>query len=344
LAVTIKQIADATGVSRGTVDRVLHNRPGVKPQIAELVRTAARDMGYVPNRAGKMLAAKKQPLLIGCFLPSVGNPFFEAVIRGMREAETSLCDFGVSLTITEVAGYDPLEHIREIRRLVKANCSALCVSTVDIPEIRACLDEIIAAGIPVVTVNTDVSQTKRLCYIGCDYLQSGRTAAGLLSKMTTEDLNILLVTGSLKMKGHNERIQGFLAALDAKRAPHRVAATLESLDNEGLAYEKVLHELKEHAGINCVYSVAAGVAGVCQAIEELNRKQSLYVISHDDVPTTRKYMQKGIIDFTVCQEPEQQGLRAINALFEHFVSDKQNMPEDWLSNAVIKISENLLDP
>ena len=77
MAVTIRQIAAVAGVSRGTVDRVLHNRPGVKPEIAEHVRRIADELGFEPNRAGKILAARKQPIRIGCFLPSKGNAFLQ---------------------------------------------------------------------------------------------------------------------------------------------------------------------------------------------------------------------------------------------------------------------------
>ncbi len=48
---TIKQIAAAAGVSRGTVDRVLHNRSGVKPEIAVHVRQIAKDLCHYPLRA-----------------------------------------------------------------------------------------------------------------------------------------------------------------------------------------------------------------------------------------------------------------------------------------------------
>ena len=63
MSATIKQIAAAAGVSRGTVDRVLHNRSGVKPEIAVHVRQIAKDLGYEPNRAGRILAAVSYPQL-----------------------------------------------------------------------------------------------------------------------------------------------------------------------------------------------------------------------------------------------------------------------------------------
>ena len=61
MAVTIQKIAELSGVSRGTVDRVLHGRPNVNPMIREKVVRAAEKLGYQPpvppNRqiAGKRL-------------------------------------------------------------------------------------------------------------------------------------------------------------------------------------------------------------------------------------------------------------------------------------------------
>ncbi len=48
--VTMQQIADRCGVSRGTVDRALHHKEGVREEVAERIRAAAREMGYISNR------------------------------------------------------------------------------------------------------------------------------------------------------------------------------------------------------------------------------------------------------------------------------------------------------
>lgn len=341
MAVTIKQIAEAAGVSRGTVDRVLHNRSGVNTKIAAHVRHIADEMGYAPNRAGKILAAKKQPLRIGCFLPSIGNPFFIDVVRGLRMAEAELRDFGVSVRLKEIRGYDAQVHIRSIRQLAEQEgCAALCLSTIDIPEIRSYVNALIDRGIPVVAMNTDLSETRRLCYVGSDYFNGGSTAAGLLSLMASEHLNILIVTGSLKMKGHNERMQGFLQTLDSKHTDYDVLDIFETQDSEEIAYQKAMVSFSQHPTPNCVYVIAAGAGGVCRAMRELGR-EFRYVITNDDVPTTQKYLMEGLIDFTVCQEPVQQGYHAIHKIFDYFMSDRKSPPGDYLTSTVIKIKENL---
>ena len=47
--VTMQQIADRCGVSRGTVDRALHHKEGVREEVAERIRATAREMGYISN-------------------------------------------------------------------------------------------------------------------------------------------------------------------------------------------------------------------------------------------------------------------------------------------------------
>lgn len=340
MAITIRQIAVVAGVSRGTVDRVLHNRSGVKPEIAEHVRNIAKELGFEPNRAGKLLASRKQPLQIGCFLPCEGNAFFDDVIKGLLTAEAEHSDFGVSLLLEKARGYDADEHIAAIRRLLDAGCAALCVSTIDTARIRTFIDEIIASGIPVVTINTDLTKTKRLCYIGCDYLSGGNTAAGLLSLVSRKRCNLLIVTGSLKIKGHNERVQGFAQTLRKKKIDYRLIDIFESLDDDDHAYQMTLQTLRACPEVDCVYIAAAGVAGVCRAIVELGREKDLFVLSFDATPSTLQLLREGVIDFTICQQPEEQGYHAVRILFDYFMSGKTEAPQNHITQTVIKIREN----
>ncbi|MBP3217878.1 MAG: LacI family DNA-binding transcriptional regulator, partial [Lachnospiraceae bacterium] len=63
--VSIKDIAEKAGVSRGTVDRVLHERGRVSEETAQRIRALAEEMDYSPSEAGMALAAHKKKIRLG---------------------------------------------------------------------------------------------------------------------------------------------------------------------------------------------------------------------------------------------------------------------------------------
>ena len=341
---TIKDIAETVGVSRGTVDRVVNNRGRVKPEVAQRVQQVMDEMGYVPNKAGKALVTRKNPIKIGCFLPSIGNAFFDEVIRGFRAAELEFRDFGLSVTILEARGYNIDEHVTAIRQLVDDGCNALCVTTLDVSAMRECLREIVDSGIPVIAVNNELSDTGRLCYVGSDYQSGGRTAARLLTMVCHDkDPMLLIVTGSLNVKGHNDRVSSYLDSLSGLGQNYSLLSLCESLDDNDVAYTVTAQALKSYPEINCIYITAGGVGGVCRAVADsgIREQHALRVISFDDPEGTKALIRSGEIDFTICQEPFRQGYESISRMFHYFLGSKKNAPADCLTETVIKIKENL---
>ena len=341
LAVTIKDIADAAGVSRGTVDRVLNNRGGVKPELEHRIRELIRELDYRPNRAGKVLAALKKPMKIGCLLPGVGNPFFDSIIRGFRQAERELSDFGISLEITLVKGFDPDVHAWALKELAGKNISALCAATVDVPQVREAVNTVIASGIPVAAVNSDLSGTGRLFYVGCNYPESGRTAAGIFHLARRGGMEVLVVTGSLNMQGHSQRIRAFREELAALADDCRVARIIEAGDDAEVAYRKTRAALAADQGINGVYITSGGTDGACRAVCEAGLAGKIPVVCFDDVPATRRFLREGVVTATICQEPFQQGYRSVRMLFDYLMNGRAPDESFNYTNTVIKIRQNL---
>ena len=83
---TIKDIAQRAGVSRGTVDRVLHNRGHVDQRVAEKIHQIAKELSYRPNRAGQALARKGRKRKIAVVMPSLSNTYFREIKKGMERA------------------------------------------------------------------------------------------------------------------------------------------------------------------------------------------------------------------------------------------------------------------
>ncbi len=339
MAVTLKDIAAAAGVSRGTVDRALHGRGDVSPEVLERVLRIAQELNYRPNRAALGLAALKKPVRVGLLLPSEGNPFFDEVIRGARAAEESLSDFGAAVLLESVRGYGSAEHLRALAALEERGAGGICAATVDVPEIRREIRALSARGVPVIALNSELSECGCLSYVGCDYRQTGRIAAGVLLLLGLRNSRILIVTGSNRMRGHNERVAGFLERLREAGAPFETAGQVECEDDDAAARRLTLDAL-HRGGANCVYVAGAGVGGVGQAVREAGLLGKIPILAFDDIPAARSLVRSGAIPATVCQQPFEQGYRAVKLMFQ-YLANQATPPARWIARPVIKIRENI---
>ncbi|MDD2534349.1 MAG: LacI family DNA-binding transcriptional regulator [Eubacteriales bacterium] len=342
--VSIKKIAEIAGVSRGTVDRALNDRYGIDSQLKARILQVAADLGYRSNRAGKMLSIRKSPLKIGVQMPSIGNDFFLEVVRGLNAAAQEYEDFGLTLSIQTMKGFDVDTQIAQIRDLLAQNINGLAFVPINHPAISALLDEIAARGIPVVTFNTDIAAGKRLCYVGTDYWHSGATAAGVLRLLAKNDpLKVLILTGSVQVLGHNQRITGFNQIIRQNCPAISIVDVLETLDDEDRSYTITAQALAIHPDLGAIYLTAGGVAGAGRAIAECQLQGKIIVISNDLTQTERDYLEQGVITATVDQQPYEQGYKPIQYLFDYLL-DGRLPPEQTITHSEILIREHLINP
>ena len=92
MGVTIRQIAEAAGVSRGTVDRALNNRGRIRPEVAERIQKIAEEMGYRPNQLGRALSMSKNNIKIGVIVQACETPFMNDVLEGVKKAKFEIIE------------------------------------------------------------------------------------------------------------------------------------------------------------------------------------------------------------------------------------------------------------
>lgn len=253
---TIKEIAALAGVSRGTVDRVLNDRGAVNPETAEKIRKIAKELDYKPNRAGLVLAAQKKRLKLGVILFSTGNPFFQDVLAGIDEKAEELANYNCTV-ITKQISFGVAAQLQTIDELLAEEVNGIAMTPYNDARIRNRINALYEQGIPVVTLNTDIENSRRLAYVGSNYTRSGATAAGLLQLMTSGTVNIGIVTGSSNILCHTERIAGFMKTLVPYRDRIHVIDTVEIHDDEVESYEKTTALLSEHPEINALFLLPA---------------------------------------------------------------------------------------
>ena len=337
---TIKEIAALAGVSRGTVDRVLNHRGSVNPATAEKIEKIAKELDYKPNVAGLVLAAQKRRLKLGVILFSPENPFYIDVLDGVNSKAEELAGYNCTV-ITKQIPYGVEEQLKAIDELLEEEVNGIALAPHNDERIRRRINELFDMGIPVVTLNTDIENSKRIAYVGSNYTKSGATAAGLMQLMTKGDIHIGIVTGSSDILCHTERIAGFTDTLKKYRNSIHITDIIEVHDDEIESYEKTTKLLTAHPEINALFFTAGGVYGGCRSVKSLGRQKDMCIIAYDLVPTTKELMKKGTIAAVICQQPRHQGSKPLSLLFTYLTTGELPEKEQNYVAVDIRIRENL---
>ena len=96
---TIKMIAERAGVSIGTVDRVLHNRPYVKEEVRRRILEVMEELDYHPNRMASALATSGLARRFAIIQPEWESYVGEAMAAGVERFRRDRQDYNVAVDI-----------------------------------------------------------------------------------------------------------------------------------------------------------------------------------------------------------------------------------------------------
>lgn len=337
MAVTVKEIAEMAGVSRGTVDRVINNRGGVKKEVEDRIRKIVEQLDYKPNLVAKGLAKKNMDKKIGVILNAHDNPFYKDVILGVEAKDKEIVDFGFKTLLRTTHCYDIEEQLKRIDELVAEDISGLILSPINSECIANRLNEL---NIPIVTVNTDIPDVAKLCYVGSDYLQAGYVAANIFG-ITGHRHKIGIVTGNKLILGHNMRIQGFKEAIEQEQYPIEILGVYENDDTDIKSYLATKQMLEEHPELTGIFFAAGGIEGGLKAVEDLGLLKKVMLITVDTIESVKKNLLEGNIAATICQEPYEQGYEAIKIMFDFLMTGQSPDTIEYLTKTQIKFKYNI---
>lgn len=335
MAVTIKKIAEVSGVSRGTVDRVLNNRGKVSKKTEQKIRECAEKLGYKPNLAGKALAARKKNYVIGVIISSDGNIFFDDILDSIKSEAKVYEEYGIKVVLKTMKGYDVDTQIKLIES-IQDDISSLIITPIDENIVRDKINYLCDKGVGVVTLNTDIKNSKRLAYVGTDYYKGGQIVAGIIN-LISPYANIGIIQGTNKLYGHNQRVLGFKDEVKTYKNLN-IKAISECEDDDVISYEKTIEMLKDNEDIDTIFIVAGGVYGVCKAI--IQKQKNINIVCFDEIPKTIEMLKKDIIKVTISQQPKIQGKKVMDIIFDYLIKGEKPQNENYIIENQIKIKQN----
>jgi LacI family transcriptional regulator len=329
----IKDIADALGVSIGTVDRALHARPGVSPATCDKVLRMAQQLGYQPNMAARALKLNRT-LRIAVQLPQEISLFYNPLRDGIRSGMEG--SYGVNIE-TIFHDYPRLGagDLQVLEGVLTEKYDGLLCTTSDPVKAGPIIDELQRRGTAVVCVNSDAPRSDRIASVAIDGYISGSLAAELLSYAIPGGGPVATITGSLRINDHAEKLRGFAAGLALLAPRLMLLPVLESHDNPSEAYAGTADLLDRHANLQGLYISTANSLPVIQAIQEKKRAGNIRIVTTDIFPELATMIETGEVMATLYQRPFTQGKTAAQSLVQYLVTRTPPVPISRLMPHVV---------
>lgn len=298
---TLNDVAREAGVSLATVDRVLNKRPGVHARTVNRVADAVARLGYRPDPSAARLARPKPHRV--CFVLPAGNNSFVAMLRDQVTDNLAWAsDHRVTLEVASVDVFDPAE-LAERLRSTKGAFDTVVVVANDHPLVRTAIDDLVDAGLGVVTLVSDAPSSRRHRYVGIDNVAAGRTAATLMGRfLAGRPGEVGVVAGSLALRDHAERWFGFGQVMASEFLHLKVLPPLEGKD-DSLRTEPLVRELlAAHPRLIGLYSLGAGNRGIAAALRDADRARDVVFVAHELTPYARRELLSGTMDAVINQD------------------------------------------
>ena len=309
---TLKDIARRAGVSLATVDRVLHNRPGVKPDTARRVREAIERNSFQPHVAAAELA-RGRLRRFAFVMPSGPNLFMQQILAQLSEMSSWLSARRLAVQTVTTDVFEPTALASTLESLGEG-FDGIAVVALDHPRVRAAINDLVEAGAKVVTLVSDVPSSRRHHYVGIDNIAAGRTAGALVGRLTARPGKVAIVAGSTALRDHAERIFGFNQVMMSEFSHLELLPVVEGRDEDGRSEHLMMRLLADHADIVGLYNVGAGTPGVAKALIEAGRDRRAVFVAHDVTVVTRKLLLQGVIDAVISQNPGHEARAAVRVL------------------------------
>jgi LacI family transcriptional regulator len=306
----IPDIARAAGVSTATVDRVLHGRAPVRPATAQRVLKAAAALQYLPDTE-LWRTLRPPPMELAFLLPIGTNRYLRMLGDSIGGACDALAPYHVRCRVHYIDSFDPAKVATALRRHGR-HAHGLAFMALEHPRVREAVDELAAAGVHVLTLISDLAQSRREAYVGIDSRAAGRTAATLIGRFVGPRTgSVAMIAGSLAYRGHEEREMGFLRLMADEFPALKVVGVREGRDDADTNHRLTLGLLKQHPDLVGLYNIGGGAEGVGRALKERRRDQSTVFVAHGLTPDTRALLIDGTLDAVINQHPQTVLLNAV---------------------------------
>lgn len=325
---TIKDIAKMAGVSKGTVDRVLHNRGKVSPTALEKINEVLNVINYEPNLIARNLKNTKVYRICVLMPDPEIDPYWHPCVNGIQEAITEFKAYSI---IIETYFFNPestKSFLSTNEKIIEKSPDAVLIAPLFHKETIEIIKQYDELEIIVNTFNNQVESSSIKSFVGQDLYKSGRVAASLMNLILDKgQIAIIHIDESLKNAVHmQEKEKGFRNYFEEKNLSDFSLTTLKlKYSNIETKLPAFLEENPNLSGIFITTSKAYQIASFLSPLKD----RKIALIGYDLIKKNVNFLNEGLVHFLIHQNQKRQAYLGVSTLVEYFLFRKE-IPETIL--------------
>jgi LacI family transcriptional regulator len=322
---TIKDIAKEANVSAGTVDRVIHNRPGVSLKTKEKVQRLLEKHGFERNVLASTLAYKRK-YHIAVLIPAhqSNNEFWYEPNRGIKSVQNELKKYGVEIHLFHFNKVDSDSFKQSLQDILDLNPDGIVLAPFFHNISLEFAQELSKRKIPFIFINLDIESQDNLTFIGQDSYKGGLMAGKLLDLLLCRKAKVAVIK-SANIDNHHAidaRVRGFEDYWRQQGNDIRELREIYLDEFSRIETNRVLNkEFQLDNPIKGIF-VPSSLSHIVAKYLEDNNLQHIQMVGFDALAENLKHLKSGTIDFLIDQDPFEQGYLGVKLMFEYLLFKK----------------------
>jgi ribose transport system substrate-binding protein len=255
--------------------------------------------------------------------------YWQAAMQGLTHAATEM---KVKAELVGPDTYDTKAEHDEFQRAVQQKPAGILISVADATILAPDINSALQQNIPVVTIDSDAPNSKRLFFIGTDNYSAGTLGGQLIVKLLNGKGNVVIFTMP-NQSNLNERLHGYQSAFES----HHDIKVTQIVDVKGdptVAFDTAKQLIDSKAKVDafvCLEAIACPEVG--EVVNRENMTGKVTIVAMDTDQRTLNWIQKGVISATIAQKPYTMAYFGTKLLDEVHHHPPSSLIANWSQNS-----------
>jgi ribose transport system substrate-binding protein len=232
--------------------------------------------------------------------------------------------------------YDASAEKEAFDRAVQKKATGILLAVTDPAVLKDSIDKAVAAGIPVVTIDSDAPASKRLFFIGTNNYQAGFTGGQRLAEELKGKGNVVVFTMP-DQPNLQDRLRGYKDAL-ARTPQIKITRIVDIQGDPRIAFDTATEIVgKEKDKVDAFVCLEAQSGKEVASVLNSYHVPGKPVVAMDTDQETLDWIKKGVIVATIAQKPYTMAFVGLQMLDSLHHNKPAALDEDWSKDSYAPI-------